>query len=606
MKPRAPTRTAFRPSPLRWAIGLLPIVAALGAGWAADPPKRVLILDSFGRDSAPWSYSTPVIKTELAWQLSTPIEVHEVSVEDSRFGDTKAQAAFIEYLRALFHSRSPDLVVPVGGQAARFWTDHRQALFPSTPVVFGAIDARLVETVRPSTNDAVVAFKLDLSAAIEIMLEVLPDTTNVAVVFGDSPLERFWRAQCRQAWAPFTNRLHFTWFEGMSFEDICVRAAHLPPRSAVGYGLLAVDAAGIPHTEPQVVRRLSAVANAPVFGLYEEQLGHGIIGGRLISGASLGRAAGQIGARILQGEPPAAIAPWGASAGPPTFDWRELHRWGIPNRQLPPGSVVRFQPPSVWERYRWFILAALSVMLAQAATIAAMLLQRTWRRRAETSAYALSGRLITAQEDERRRIARDLHDDLNQRLALLSLELDLAGRGDGRSGLRPTLDALAGQVKDLSSDVHELSYRLHPAKLDQLGLVTAAQALCNELSAQSGLRIRFTHGEIPRGVPMETSLCVYRVLQEALGNAIAHSHAAQACADLDMSDSRLCLTVSDDGCGFDPVQARRADRLGLLCMEERARLAQGQLEIRSGPGRGTIIELTVPIRARNGASGDGA
>lgn len=562
---------------------------------AASEPKQVLILDSFGRDFAPWSYSAPALKTELARQLAAPVEIHEVSVEASRWDAKEVETTFVQYLRALCQPRGPDLVVPIGGQAARFWGEHRLNLFPPTPSVLAGLDQRLVRTLPPATNDVVVGFDLDLAALVEVILQVLPLTTNIAVVFGDSPLERFWVAQCRKEWAPFTNRIHFTWLNELPFDEMCRRGAALPPRSAIGYGFLAVDAAGIPHMEPETLSRLCAAANAPVFGVCEEQLGHGIIGGRLFSSSVLGRATGRIAARILQGEPPATISPPVAGIGPPTFDWRLLHRWRISERQLPPGSVVRFRQPSPWERYRWRILAVLAIMTAQAATITGLVLQRVRRRRAETSACEVSGRLITAQEEERRRIARDLHDDTNQRLALLSLELDLAARTKSPFELAAKLETMAGQVRDLSSEVHKLSSQLHPAKLDQLGLVTAARTLCSELSAQSGMRIEFTHDPITRELPAEVVLCVYRVLQEALGNTVRHSQATEARAELQMSNQHLRLTVSDNGRGFDPVQARRARRLGLLSMEERARLVRGTLAIRAEPGRGAVVKLTVPV-----------
>ncbi len=224
-----------------------------------------------------------------------------------------------------------------------------------------------------------------------------------------------------------------------------------------------------------------------------------------------------------------------------------------------------------------------------------LVLQRARRRRAEATAYELAGRLITAQEEERRSIARDLHDDLNQRLALLSVELDVALHAEAQSPLTPKLEEMARQVKDLSSEIHKLSYRLHPAKLDQLGLVTAARAFCNELAAQSGLSIGFTCQNVPRELPAETALFVYRVLQEALGNTLRHSKATAVQAELRMAHRHLHLAVSDNGTGFDLARARNDGGLGLLSMEERARLVRGKLKIRTAPGRGTRVEFTVPV-----------
>jgi signal transduction histidine kinase len=155
---------------------------------------------------------------------------------------------------------------------------------------------------------------------------------------------------------------------------------------------------------------------------------------------------------------------------------------------------------------------------------------------------------------------------------------------------------MAEQVRDLSTELHQLSYQLHPAKLDQLGLVAAARAFCNEMSAQSEMRIGFTHEDVPQELPAETALCVYRILQETLGNALRHSGAVEAHVDLRMANRHhLFLKVSDDGRGFDLAQAERGGGLGLLSMRERARLVHGSLEIRTEPGHGTRVELRVPL-----------
>jgi hypothetical protein len=160
-----------------------------------------------------------------------------------------------------------------------------------------------------------------------------------------------------------------------------------------------MDAAGVPHEELKALEQLCSVANAPVFGTEEEQLGYGIIGGSLTSGRALGLETARLAARILRGEPPGSMAPPSIIVpGPPMFDWRQLERWQVSESRLPPGSVVRFREPSVWQRYHWYILTAMGIMIAQAATILGLVLQRARRRAAEAAAHELAGRLISIQE----------------------------------------------------------------------------------------------------------------------------------------------------------------------------------------------------------------
>ncbi len=219
------------------------------------------------------------------------------------------------------------------------------------------------------------------------------------------------------------------------------------------------------------------------------------------------------------------------------------------------------------------------------------------RRNAEETAWELSGRLIHAQEEERRRIARELHDDLSQRLALLSVEMELLGRTP--SGLKKDrenrLERAALQLRELSSEVHKLSHGLHPAKLDQLGLVAAARSFCRELMQQSGIKIQFFHEEVPRDVPPDIALCFYRIMQESLQNIVRHSHANEANVHLQFRNGQLDLKIADSGIGFNVDVARSRSGLGLTSMEERVRLIHGTFKIESKPGSGTQVQVIAPL-----------
>ena len=150
----------------------------------------------------------------------------------------------------------------------------------------------------------------------------------------------------------------------------------------------------------------------------------------------------------------------------------------------------------------------------------------------------LAGRLITAQEDERRRIARDLHDDFNQRLALLSVQMELLGQSESDIDAGERSGRMAAQLRELSSDVHKLSHQLHPAKVEQLGLVTAADSWCDDLAKQSGLHIEFSAENVPADLAPDISLCLYRIIQESLRNVVRHSQAKAARVELSGDNRR--------------------------------------------------------------------
>jgi PAS domain S-box-containing protein len=221
----------------------------------------------------------------------------------------------------------------------------------------------------------------------------------------------------------------------------------------------------------------------------------------------------------------------------------------------------------------------------------------TDRVEAQSRLRELSGRLIRAQEDERRRIARELHDDLQQRLALLAIELEGMALGRPLAGLDedwPTqARRLWGRTNEISSELHRISHRLLPLKLETLGLVSTVESYCREV-AQLGVRATFTHDGVPPRVPDDVALCVFRVIQEALRNVVKHSGSAEAHVSLSGSDGHLRLVVVDSGRGFDHAAAGVAGGLGLMSMRERLRLVGGELTLRSSPGHGTRIEVRIP------------
>jgi signal transduction histidine kinase len=215
----------------------------------------------------------------------------------------------------------------------------------------------------------------------------------------------------------------------------------------------------------------------------------------------------------------------------------------------------------------------------------------TEAKRAAQLNRELAGRLIASQEAERRRIARELHDDLSQKMALLMIDIDrLSARCLPE---RPRFRDLTEQAREISSDIHNLSYELHPSKLEALGLLSALQSLCRDMSTQGGVPVAFSHGNVPAGVAPDVSLCLYRITQEALHNVARHSHARDAEVRLTADAHELMLHVEDSGAGFDP-QTEHAG-LGLVSIRERAALLKGEVIVDTHPGAGTRISVRVPF-----------
>jgi PAS domain S-box-containing protein len=220
----------------------------------------------------------------------------------------------------------------------------------------------------------------------------------------------------------------------------------------------------------------------------------------------------------------------------------------------------------------------------------------TARKQAEHVLRDLGRRLIEAHERERRRLSGELHDNLGQRLTLLSAEVAMLREHLGSSPLViGQIDKLLAHTYDLATEIHRLSHELHPAWLEHVGLVDSVRRLCTDLSHAHRIPIHFESIEVPADLSTDVALCLYRIIQEALHNVAKHSAAANATVRLEAHNGAIVLTVVDDGRGFDPLDEGAMNGVGLISMRERARQADGYVVLTSKPGQGTRVQARLPL-----------
>ena len=218
-------------------------------------------------------------------------------------------------------------------------------------------------------------------------------------------------------------------------------------------------------------------------------------------------------------------------------------------------------------------------------------------RHSQAELRRLTANLLTTQEEERKRLARELHDDVNQRMAMLANEVSMLEQGLPGSAetVRTQLRSLRESVEQLSDDLRRAAQQLHPSALEHFGLVAALESFCTDFSKLYSIRLKFTHRGVPEAVPFEVSLCLYRVAQECLHNLAKHSQAKQATLSLRGTQESLVLSVIDKGQGFDPQATANRTGLGIIGMRERVRLVGGSVSIDSRPGKGTRVDVRVPL-----------
>jgi PAS domain S-box-containing protein len=351
----------------------------------ADETKRVLIIHSFGSAAPPFTTHSIAFETELTEHLGGNLDLDEVSLDQARYTEPDMENALVEYLQKRQAKWQPDLVVPVGSPAGIFVEKFRDRLFQQATVLYTGMDRRRLGVDALKNNAAFVGEKFEGPGFVEDILQLAPETTNIVCIIGASPTERYWTAAFQSDFEQFTNRVSFTWLNDVPFDQMLQRVQKLPPHSFIFFILLIRDAAGITHDADKALSRIREVANAPVNGIFEQQLGLGIVGGRLYRAEFEGAESARLAVRILHGEaasnfPPEIVDPAGSQ-----YDWRELRKWRISEVRLPSGSVVKYRQASFWQRYGYLIIAGLSVVLVQAVLIAGLAMNLNRRRKAERS-----------------------------------------------------------------------------------------------------------------------------------------------------------------------------------------------------------------------------
>ncbi len=586
---------------------LLACLSGIESAWAADPPARVLVLYSTRRDAQISVVGERELPRVIEAGLDRELDYYSEYIDRGRFPDPLYRETFRGFLRSKYRGLRFDVIIAMQDLALQFIGDAHNELFPDTPVVFFATSS----ASRRMLNSTGIVSELNLARTLDLAAALQPEARRVFVVSGADPGSVEYERLARRQLARFEPRLTITYLAGLTTEALRTRLASLPQQSLVYYLVASRDGAGHSVHPLEYLDGLAAVANAPIYCWVDSALGHGIVGGSLKSQTAETDALAQLAVRVLRGEAADTIPVSAADLNEAQVDWRELQRWGIATARVPAGTRVLFREPTAWDRYKPYIVGSAAVVFVQTMLIAGLLVQRARLRRAEARVRGreqelrssfervrdLGGRLLNAQETERARIARELHDDISQQVILLSIDLELLLK-------RPVDPALlAGEAlsraRTLAKSVHDLSHRLHPARLRLIGLVPALKGLVDEFSA-SGIPVTFTHDDVPSALPPDVTVCVFRTVQEAVQNALKHSRARQISVRLIGSAHQLALTVADDGVGFD-VNAARGSGLGLISMGERLETVDGTLAIRSTPGVGTTIEVVVPIHATDDA-----
>jgi signal transduction histidine kinase len=582
---------------------LMLVLLASTAEAQTNEARRIVVLSEIGLSSPAVSSLVRDLYSTLQLRSPYPIEFYSEYLETELFPDDASQADIRSLFIRKYQKRRPDVIIAAGPTPIKFLAAVHEQSFSGVPIVFCCSSQDQADSPRLDANFTGAWLNFDPDETLEAALRLRPGTKHVFVVGGASSFDQHMQAIVEKTQLNYGSRLEFTYLTKLPLESILDRVRHLPDESIVLFTSLLVDGAGRSFNGfSEVVRLLADAANAPVFTLADTLVGQGAVGGRVVRYVGEGKTVAAVVLEILQGTTPAEVVKEETSAY--IFDWRALQRWGLRESDLPPGSIVLYRQQGFWDLYWRYILGAIFLLAIQGTIISALLVQREKRRRSEAELHdtqrRFSQRLIEAQDQERARIARELHSDIDQRIALLAINLEHAKSNVPASAgdLARQIEGASRQVADVGRDIQALSHRLHSRNLELLGLAVAAKSYCREFSDLSGIRVDFHCENVPKDLPWEVSLCMFRVLQEAAQNAIKHSGSQDLQISLKSDGNELELIVQDSGIGFEPEKAIQEQGLGLASMRERVKLVGGELLIDSQVRRGTTVQARVPLSLR--------
>jgi signal transduction histidine kinase len=560
--------------------------------------KNVLIIIDLGQaHPGPVAITNPVIKA-LHSDPRFIVELYEENLDAIyRSDDWRTDQGNLIVKK--YRDRKIDLILLVGLHSTEFLAEPSRSFFPGVPVVFCCGFPLPIEQTSSRSRSTGAWLHLGPAGTLDMAMRLLPETHRVFVVGGQAEYDRALMAVTKSALNSYENKLDVTYLTDVSMTQLQERLMHLPRHSVVLFISFFKDAEGKQFLNAaEALPMVVAASNAPVFGVSDTYLGRGIVGGFVASFEEMGKIAARDALEILGGKSPQDI-PIVQAPNVYMFDQRELRRWKLDEKRLPSGSTILFRQPTFWQQHRRTLLTGILTVVGLVMLTIYLLFEQKRLKLARKSQERLSGMLINAQEQERRHLAADIHDDFSQRLAVLALGLGTAAQNTRDSEVNRRLQELSSEASKIGGDLHTLSHQLHSTSLESLGLVPGVKAFCKEFAVQQGIQVDFAAESVPASVNQDVALCVFRIVQEGLRNMKKYSGVSSAQVTLDSVDSGIHLRVTDQGVGFDPRELKRSEGLGVRSMQERAHLLGGRFSIRSSAGKGTIIDAWLPLEPKS-------
>jgi PAS domain S-box-containing protein len=367
--------------PAFWSAFALALIlflstVALAAGAEEGRAKRVLIISTGSRLAPGFIMVDQQLLQALGKIPSARIETYAENLDVVRFTDDRVQRIFSEYLSAKYAEYPPDLIILVFVGNLGIPGKLLPELFPGTPVIVAGLTEEELRADQFGSTVSGIAQRVDPRANLELILRLHPELRRLVVIGGTAGIDRTLLDRVKEAARPFTSKIEVDFWDNLTMAELRQAVTALPRDTAILFGRMFRDGAGQAVISSQVGQSLAQWASVPVYVMTDASFGTGAVGGWVASIELFGRRAGELASLVISGGPSPSPAFEIRTETVPTFDWRALQRWGIPESRLPAGSIVRFRPESFWEKNRWYIIGALLIIFAQSAMIIDLFLQR--------------------------------------------------------------------------------------------------------------------------------------------------------------------------------------------------------------------------------------
>jgi signal transduction histidine kinase len=602
-------------------LAALALFLALAASSPAPARQNVLIVFDENDDLPGLAVINRSLRKVFNAELKDQIEVYSESLQLSQFKTPEYYEATRDYFRRKYARQRPDLIVAVMEPSLDFLLRGRGA-FEGVPIVFCGVDAADLnrQTLRPDITGVLV--ERDFAPTLEIALALQRDTRNVFMVGGTSRFDRKIQAIARKDLEPWEERVHISWLTELPMADLVEKLSDLPKHSIIYYLTLFTDGAGVPFVPHEVLSRITAAANAPVYASVDQYVGLGAVGGSVYSVSTHGERAADMGVRILRGAKPVTIPIVALAAQTNLFDGRELHRWELDERRLPALSTINFRSPSVWELYKWYIAGGAMLVVLQSLLVIVLIASRAQRRRADEEArlrrdeLAHALRVATLGE-----LTASFAHELSQPLTAVTANAQAARKMLAIDRADPEIQEVLEDVAADALRATETFRRLHALfrKEDTERTALDVNAVIEELLKlfAANLRSRYIDMVFEPAAALPAVLADAVQLRQVLINVLVNAEDAITLAgsgprevriQTRLAGSAVAISIADTGAG---VEAGNLDRifdhfftskpqglgLGLAISRSIVQAHGGRMWASRNPGRGITVHMEFPARA---------